>query len=57
MCNRDCEACTLELNTKEVDESKAIGIEKLLSDSDNTISLFPENNERIERRDNYGRQD
>ena len=56
MCDRDCEACNLELNTKEVDESEAIGIEKLLSDSDDTISLFPENNERIQRREDYGRQ-
>jgi len=57
LCDRDCEACTLELNTKEVDESEAIGIEKLLSDSDSTISLFPENNERLQRRVDYGRQD
>ncbi len=54
MCDRDCEACNLELNTKEVDESEAIGIEKLLSDSDDTISLYPENNERIQRRDENG---
>lgn len=55
MCERNCEACSLELNTKEVDESEAIGIEKLLTDSDDTISLFPENNERIKRREDYGR--
>lgn len=33
------------------EEYKAIGIEKLLSASDDTISLIPENTERIERRD------
>ncbi|MDF1575786.1 MAG: lysine 2,3-aminomutase [Bacteroidales bacterium] len=55
-CDRDCEACNLELKTDEVDESEAIGIEKLLSDSDDTISLFPENNERIQRREEHGRQ-
>ena len=33
------------------EEYKAIGIEKLLSDSYDTISLIPENTERIERRD------
>jgi lysine 2,3-aminomutase len=54
MCDRDCEACNLELNTQEVDESEAIGIEKLLSDSDDTISLYPENNERIQRREENG---
>jgi lysine 2,3-aminomutase len=57
MCDRDCEACNLELNTKEVDEADAIGIEKLLSDSDDTISLYPENNERKQRREEFGGQD
>lgn len=51
MCDRDCENCNLELNLDEVDESEAIGIEKLLSDSCDTISLIPENNERIQRRE------
>lgn len=57
MCDRDCESCNLELNIAEVDESEAIGIEKLLSDSDDTISLYPENNERMQRREEYGGQD
>jgi len=56
MCDRDCESCSLELNTKEVDEADAIGIEKLLSDSDDTISLYPENNERKQRREEFGGQ-
>ena len=34
------------------DDYKAIGIEKLLSDLDETIALVPENTDRIERRDN-----
>jgi lysine 2,3-aminomutase len=34
------------------EEYKSIGIEKLLSDMDETFSLVPENNERMERRDN-----
>ena len=51
MCDRDCENCNLDLKLNEVDESEAIGIEKLLSDSDDTISLIPEDNERILRRD------
>ncbi|MBC2726552.1 lysine 2,3-aminomutase [Desulfosporosinus sp.] len=34
------------------EEYKAVGIEKLLSDANDTISLIPENTERIERRDN-----
>lgn len=51
MCDRNCNDCNLELNLNEIDESEAIGIEKLLSDSCDTISLIPENNERIQRRD------
>lgn len=51
MCDRDCENCDLDLNLNERDESEAIGIEKLLSDSCDTISLIPEDNERLQRRD------
>ena len=51
MCDRNCDNCNLDLNLKEIDESDAIGIEKLLSDSCDTISLIPEDNERIQRRD------
>jgi lysine 2,3-aminomutase len=50
-CDRDCEECNLELNLNEVDEAEAVGIEKLLSDTCDTISLIPENNERLQRRD------
>jgi lysine 2,3-aminomutase len=51
LCNRDCDNCNLELNLSEIDESDAIGIEGLLSDSNDTISLIPEDNERLLRRD------
>ena len=55
MCERDCENCNLELKLDvSVDESQAIGIEKLLSDSSDTISLIPEDNERIQRREDNG---
>lgn len=40
-----------EKRLEGAEEYKAIGIEKLLSDADDTISLIPENTERIERRD------
>ena len=53
MCDRECATCSLELNLNEIDETEAIGIEKLLSDSCDTISLIPENNERLKRRDDY----
>ena len=52
LCDRECSTCNLELNLNENDEmEEAIGIEKLLSDSNDTISLIPENNERFKRRD------
>ena len=50
-CDRDCKNCNLELNLDGVDESRAIGVEKLLSDSSDIISLIPEDNERILRRE------
>jgi len=53
MCDRDCESCSLDLELGEGDESDAIGIEKLLQDEGDTISLVPENNERILRRDEH----
>lgn len=51
-CDRDCANCNLELNVSEGDESEAIGIEKLLGDTCDTISLVPEDNERLHRREN-----
>jgi lysine 2,3-aminomutase len=51
MCDRNCENCNLDLKLNGIDESGAIGIEKLLSDSCDTISLIPEDNERLQRRD------
>jgi lysine 2,3-aminomutase len=49
-CDRNCGECTLQLNLTEGDEIDAIGIDKLLSDFDSTISLVPEDNDRMERR-------
>ena len=50
MCDRNCEHCDLELDLSEVDETQSIGIEQLLSDSNDTISLIPEDNDRLQRR-------
>lgn len=52
-CDRDCENCKLQLKLEGADECKAVGIEKLLADFDETISLTPKNNERHERRQDY----
>ena len=49
-CDRECDKCNLQLKEDDAEE-KAIGIEKLLSDWDDTTSLTPENNERMERRE------
>lgn len=51
-CDRNCDDCHLQLNLAEGEEHDTIGIEKLLSHSNDTTSLIPENNERLERRDN-----
>ncbi len=53
MCDRDCDNCNLELAVSEKDESEVIGIEKLLSDECDTISLIPEDNERLTRREHH----
>lgn len=50
-CDLNCAECDLELDVDPTEEVQAIGLEKLLSDHDKTISLTPENNERFERRD------
>jgi lysine 2,3-aminomutase len=51
-CDRKCHDCRLHLNLEGAEEYPATGIVKLLSDFDNTISLTPENNSRMERRTN-----
>jgi len=50
-CDRDCPTCTLELNLEGSDEIQSLGIEKLLADSNDSIALIPENNERHHRRE------
>ncbi len=53
-CNGDCDHCKLQLNIDRADESKVVGIAKLLADYDNTTTLIPENNDRHERRQDNG---
>lgn len=50
-CDRKCDDCKLHLKLDDAEEYRATGICKLLSDYDDTISLTPEDNERMERRD------
>lgn len=56
ICDRNCAKCNLELDVKGSDEFNAIGIEQLLSDYDETISLIPANNPRFERREEHGEE-
>ena len=49
-CDRECARCELNLNLDDSDECAAIGIQKLLADYDETISLTPAGNERRKRR-------
>jgi lysine 2,3-aminomutase len=56
-CDRQCDKCNLDLHLDDIeDEVKATGIAKLLDDFDKTISLTPENNERLERREKYSEE-
>lgn len=50
-CDRDCDVCDLQLTLEDADERKSLGIEKLMSDHDKTISLVPASNARHDRRD------
>lgn len=49
-CDRNCNECKLQLRLDGADEGKAEGICKLLADSDSTISLIPQDSERMARR-------
>jgi lysine 2,3-aminomutase len=50
-CDRKCDKCELQLHLEDAEELKSTGIERLLADHDQTISLTPENNDRLGRRD------
>ncbi|MCK9590388.1 MAG: lysine 2,3-aminomutase [Methanoregula sp.] len=49
-CNGDCDVCKLQLNIDRADESKVVGVAKLLADYDEATTLIPANTDRIERR-------
>ncbi len=50
-CDRNCRECSLQLPVQPADESRAEGIERLLSDYDKQITLIPGGTGRIERRE------
>ena len=49
-CDGDCQDCRLQLKLDNADESKVVGIAKLLADFDGATSLIPQDTERMERR-------
>ena len=49
-CDGNCRECRLQLPDIDADESRLVGIARLLADYDETTSLIPEDNERFERR-------
>jgi lysine 2,3-aminomutase len=48
-CKKNCSECDLKLKTNE--EKTEIGVEKLLTEADKTISLIPNGNVRLMRRE------
>jgi lysine 2,3-aminomutase len=50
-CDRKCEQCDLQLSLDEATEYQPVGIKKLLADYNDTVSLVPEDNERMEKRE------
>jgi lysine 2,3-aminomutase len=50
-CARDCDKCDLQLSLADADETKSLGIARLLADYNDTIALVPANNTRHERRE------
>lgn len=49
-CDRNCAECDLQLNLDDAEQSQAIGVQQLLADHDQTISLIPASNARHQRR-------
>ncbi len=53
-CDRDCDKCRLSLKLDEAEEYQALGIESLLADHDEALSLVPADTRRIDRRGDNG---
>lgn len=49
-CKRNCDKCDLQLSLEDADETRSLGIEKLMADNNDTIALVPKNNSRHGRR-------
>lgn len=53
-CDRNCRKCRLHLKLDPAEEYHPVGITKLLSDFDKTVSIAPEHTERIDKREKNG---
>lgn len=53
-CDWNCDKCILQLKTSEEDQKTAVGVERLLTDADHAISLIPQGNKRLKRRESNG---
>ncbi len=51
-CDMDCANCSLTLAMEAPEEVDAVGIKKLLDDSNDSISIIPKDMERMESRNN-----
>lgn len=49
-CDRNCADCRLQLPLTSADEAKTVGISRLLADYEETSTLVPEENDRMDRR-------
>jgi lysine 2,3-aminomutase len=49
-CDRNCGDCRLQLPLASADETKTVGISRLLADYEETSTLVPEENDRMDRR-------
>jgi lysine 2,3-aminomutase len=56
-CDRKCDNCDLQLSLDEATEYQPVGIKKLLADYNDALSLVPQDNERMEKRENGEGQD
>lgn len=49
VCDLECDQCDLDLNLEESEEAKSVGIASLLSDTDESITITPNDLERMKR--------
>ncbi|MCI5148627.1 MAG: lysine 2,3-aminomutase [Candidatus Electrothrix sp. MAN1_4] len=50
-CDRKCDNCDLQLSLDEATEYQPVGIKRLLADYSDALSLVPQDNERMEKRE------